>query len=293
MPRYFKLAAIIVQPDETRLFRIPLRQELQQSLANDWNIQYKNFIYEMEEIDFTLSYKLEGNQHFRLYLNVLNDCFANQNIDRIPRINAGNEEDLVDLIAGVVSFARDENNEEILLIQNFTSSQVIRHYGLIFTQDGGYGELDRPVLTLAKKLSAVYWPKEEKLLFNSFRNVNTFLPLSDSYYEASEEDILDVLSHKLFECADKKVLVNNSTQWIRKRFAMLKDSKSLDGYSVTQIETRARRYSVEIQVVNNKIIFPTDNAKVKRLLQLLNEEIFQGALTDSLYETNSKKKADM
>ena len=291
MPRYFKLAAIIVQPDQTKLFRIPLRQKLQQNLANDWNIQYKNFISEMEEIDFTLGYKLEGNQHFRLYLNVLNDCFANQNIDQIPKINADNEENLVDLIAGVVSFARDENNEEILLFQNFTPSQVIRYYGLTFTQDGRYGELERPVLTLAKKLSAVYFPQEEKLLFNSFRNVNTFLPLSDSYYEASEEDILEVLSHKLFECADKKVLVNNSTQWIRKRFAMLKDSKTLDDYSVPQIETRAKKYNVEIHVENNKIVFPTDNVKAKRLLQLLNEEIFQGALTDDLYETNSKKES--
>ena len=34
MPRYFKLAAIIVQEGQIKLYRIPLRQELQQNLAN-------------------------------------------------------------------------------------------------------------------------------------------------------------------------------------------------------------------------------------------------------------------
>ena len=179
------------------------------------------------------------------------------------------------------------------LFQNFTRSQVIQPDRFIFRERDSYKGTEDPGLRLDNKLSAVYFPQEEKLLFRSYRNVNTFLPLSDFYYEASEEDIMDILNDTLFECSDKNILVHNSTQWMRKRFAMLKDSGALDHYSVPQIETRARRYNVEIQVVNDKIIFPTDNAKAKRLLQLLNEEIFQGALTDDIYETNSKKKTDL
>lgn len=244
----------------------------------------------MEELDFTLGYKLEGKQLFRLCSRELSDWLANQNVDTMPELNSGNEGELIDLTQGIVAFARDDNNEDILLFQNFTSSQIIRSHRLLFIQEDRYDELRRPAITLAGKLSAVYLPKEEKLLFRSFRNVNTFLPLSDIYYEASEEDIMDILSHTLFECSDKNTLINNSTQWMRKRFAMLKDSGTLDDYSVARIERRARRYNVGIQVVNDKIIFPTDNAKAKRLLQLLNEEIFQGALTDEIYETNSKRK---
>ena len=244
----------------------------------------------MEELDFTLGYKLEGKQLFRLCSSELSDWLANQDVDTIPELNSDNEGELIDLTQGIVAFARDNSNEDILLFQNFTSSQIIRSHRLLFIQEGRYDELRRPAITLANKLSAVYFPQEKKLLFRSFRNVNTFLPLSDIYYEASEEDIMDILSHTLFECSDKNTLVNNSTQWMRKRFAMLKDSRVLDDYSVTRIERRARRYNVKIQVVNDKIIFPTDNAKAKRLLQLLNEEIFQGALTDEIYETNSKRK---
>ena len=297
MPRYFKMAAIVVQQDEINvqqdqinLFRIPLRQELQQNLANNWNTQYSKFLDRMEELDFTLGYELERKQLFRLRSCELSDWLASQNVNTIPKLNSDNEEELIDLIQGIVAFTRDNNNEDILLFQNFTSSQVIRSNKLMFIQGHSYDELRRPALTLANNLSAVYLPKKEKLLFRSFRNVNTFLPLSDIYYEASEEDILEVLSHKLFECTDKEVLVNNSTQWIRKRFAMLKDSKNLGNYSVTQIEKKARECNVRIQVENDKIIFPTDKDEVKKLLQLLNEEIFQGPLTDEIYETNSKRK---
>ena len=272
------------------MFQIPLRQELQQNLANNWNNQYNKFLDKVEELDFTLGYELEGKQLFRLCSRELSDWLANQNVNTIPKLNSGNEKELIDLIQGIIAFARDDNNEDILLFQNFTPSQVIRSNKLMFIQEDRYDELRRPALTLANNLSAVYLPKEEKLLFRSFRNIKTFLPLSEFYYEASEEDILKVLSHELFECQDKNVLVNNSTQWIRKRFAMLKETNILDRLSVTQIETKAREHNVRIQVENDKIVFPTDKDEVKKLLQLLNEEIFQGALTNEIYETNSKRK---
>lgn len=284
------MAAIIVQGNQISLFQIPLRHELQQNLANNWNVQYNKFLDRMEELDFTLGYKLEGKQIFRLCSRELSDWLVNQDVNTIPKLNSDNEEELIDLIQGIVAFARDDNNENILLFQNFTSSQVIRSNRLMFIREDRYDELRRPAITLTNKLSAVYLPTEEKLLFRSFRNINTFLPLSEFYYEASEEDILAVLSHKLFECQNKSALVNDSTQWMRRRFAMLKDSDILNQLSATEIEKRGMKYSVKIQVKDDKIVFPTEKDEVKKLLQLLNEEIFQGALTDELYETNSKRE---
>ena len=272
------------------MFRIPLRQELQQNLANNWNTQYNKFLDKMEELDFTLGWELERKQLFRLCSRELSNWLASQNVNAIPKLNAGNERELIDFIQGIVGFAQDDSNENVLLFQNFTPSQVIRSNKLMFIQGDRYGELKGPAITLANNLSAVYLPKEEKLLFRSIRNVKTFLPLSDIYYEASEEDIREVLSHELFECADREILVNDSTQWMRKRFAMLKDSRVLDELCTTQIKTRAIQYNVGVQVENDKIVFPTDKDEVKKLLQLLNEEIFQGALTDEIYETNSKRK---
>ena len=43
---------------------------------------------------------------------------------------------------------------------------------------------------------------------------------------------------------------------------------------------------------NGKIVFPSDKSAVKKILQFLNEELFRGAITETLYETNSKRQAD-
>ena len=77
---------------------------------------------------------------------------------------------------------------------------------------------------------------------------------------------------------------------MRKRFAMLRQSRVLDQYSASDIKQRSRNYDVDIQISKGKIVFPAESAAAKKLLQFLNEEIFRGAITETLYETNSKRE---
>ena len=55
---------------------------------------------------------------------------------------------------------------------------------------------------------------------------------------------------------------------------------------------KAKGYDVEIRVQKGKIVFPEDRPSGKKLLQFLNEELFKGAITETLFETNSKREAD-
>lgn len=49
---------------------------------------------------------------------------------------------------------------------------------------------------------------------------------------------------------------------------------------------------VNAQINENKeLVLPTNNvADLNRVLEFLNEDIFRGVITDSLYRSNSKKK---
>ena len=134
--------------------------------------------------------------------------------------------------------------------------------------------------------------RRAKLLFHNFRTVNTFLPLADFYKEASDKEIKEVLNHRLLAPENREAAVLRANQWSRKRFAMLKDSGVLDNYSAQEIKSRSNGYDVSITIVSDEIVFPTDKSESKKLLQFLNEERFRGAITDTLYETNSKRKAD-
>lgn len=288
-----QLTAIARQGSETRLFRIPLHQTLQNTLAQTWQIQYAAFVEGVQEIDFNAGYKPEAHERFCLQDYEPPDWLRDENCQSVADLDAiTNDDNLLNATKGIVAFAREDNGTDLILFQNFSRSHVIHPGRFLFLQNNTYETTRHPGLTLDNKLSAVYLPADRRLLFHNFRTVNTFLPLVNFYEEASEEEIREVLGHERLAAEDIAALAEGSNQWFRKRFAMLRDSGVLDEYTPRQIQQRARGYDVEIHLSRGRIVFPSDKASAKKLLQFLNEELFLGAITETLYETNSKREAD-
>ncbi len=289
----FQLGAIVKEGSQTRLLRIPMSQALQQSLAVSWEQQYYAFVDDIQEIEFDAGYQPEDHERFSLQDYALPDWLAEETSHTVSDHSAmRNTEALVDSIRGIAGFARNNSGEELILFQKFSRSHVIRPGRFLFLQNGTYETTQQPGLTLEDKLSAVFLRTEGRLLFHNFRIVNTFLPLADFYEDASEQQIREVLAHKLLVAEDPDALTTDSNQWFRKRFAMLRDSGILDDYSAKQIQARSKGYDVDIRVSKGKIVFPADRPAAKKLLQFLNEELFRGAITETLFETNSKREAD-
>lgn len=289
----FQLAAIIRRPGETRLLRIPLHQNLQNTLAASWQEQYDAFVVQTEEIEFNAGYQPEQHERFCLQDYEPPPWLAEEDSQSVPELDAiTNDDALLEATKGIVAFARKDDGEEVVLFQNFSRSHVIRPGRFLLLQNNTYETTQRPGLTLDGKLAAVFMPEERKLLFHSFRTVNTFLPLADFYEEASEQQIKELLDHELLAPENADALAKEANQWFRKRFAMLRDSGVLDHYSAKQIQARSKGYDVAIHIFKGKIVFPAEKAAAKKLLQFLNEELFRGAITEKLFETNSKREAD-
>lgn len=289
----FQLAAIVKSGTDFELIKIPLHQSLQRELSEAWSSQHEHFILEKEEIDFDAGYTPEAHENFRLSNYALPDFLANQGSATISFLDSLSE-DSTDLnkITGLVAFATHDDGTEIILFQNFTRSHVIQPGRFLLLRGDTYESSSRPAVTLDNRLSAVYYPGQSKLIFQNFRTVNTFLPLTEFYEEASETEIRDVLDHEIFFVEDADALAAGSNQWFKKRFAMLRDSELLDRYSAESIRSHSQGYEVDIELREGKIFFPKDKAPAKKLLQFLNEEIFKGAITETLFETNSKREAD-
>lgn len=289
----FQLTAIAKTSRHLNLFRIPLHQRLQNTLADSWEQQYNTFIRDIHEINFNAGYNPETHEKFSISNYQLPDWLRDRNSQTILSLDPINSDERnIDGIKSIVGFAQNENTDEIILFQNFTNSCVIRPGRFLFLEHGTYDTTQSPGLTLGVKLCALYIIEERKLLFHNFRTVNTFLPLADYYEEASEQEIRDVLNHSIFAPEDTDALAVGANQWFRKRFAMLRDSRILDQYTTQEILDRSHGYDVNIQVNEDRIIFPAEKGAAKRLLQFLNEEIYRGAITDRLYETNSKRETD-
>ena len=293
MVNNFQLAAIFKQGAQVRLRRIPMHQELQQTLATNWGAQLNAFLHESQEIEFDAGYQPEEHELFALHDFVPPEWLAGENSLTIGDLEPiGQDEVFIASIRGIAGFAKDEAGNEIVLFQNFNRSHVIRPGTFLLLRDGTYETFPRAGLTLDTKLAATYSTAERKLVFQSFRTVNTFLPLGDYYEEASEHQIRAVLAHEKLAPVSIDATATDSNQWFRKRFAMLRDSGVLDRYSVRQIQSRSRGYDVEIEIRGGRIVFPADRPTAKKVLQFLNEELFKGAITETLYETNSKREAD-
>lgn len=293
MLKNFQLTAIVKQGQQVKLLRIPLHQQLQQALAQSWQDQLDAFINNVQEIDFNAGYQPEEHERFRLNDYEPPQWLANEDSQKVATLDSiAADEAIVNSIRGIAAFARDTKGHELVLFQNFSRSHVIQPGRFLFLRNDTYETAERPGLTLDSRLAAVYMPADKKLLFHSFRTVNTFLPLADVYKEASEQEIREVLKHGRLAAEDADALASGANQWFRKRFAMLRDAGVLDQYSAKQIQARAKACGVAVQVSKGKIVFPADKPAAKKLLQFLNEELFRGPITEELYETNSKRKAD-
>lgn len=289
----FQLAAIVKTGEGMRLFRIPLHQNLQTTLSERWEQQYTEFLSNITEVQFDAGYNLEKHERFRLSDYQLPDWLRSETSLTIHNQDSISANDhFIDSIRSVVAFARNEQKQEVVLFQKFSRSHVIKPGNSLFLQDDTYESVQRPGLTLETKLSALYFTTHAKLLFHTFRTANSFLPLTDFYEEASEQDIREVLGHARLAAEDPDALAVGASQWFCKRFALLKNSKILDKFTAKEIKAYSKGYDVDVQVKGNKIVFPAEKEAAKRLLQFLNEELFRGPITETLYETNSKREAD-
>ena len=293
MLKDFQLTALVSKGDQWTLFRIPLHQPLQVSLAQSWNDQYEAFVKGTKEIDFNPGYTPEEDERFRVKNYVLPEWLqagAKGKAADLDPIN--DDEGAIESIKAIVAFAKAAKGEDLVLAQSFSRSHVIQPGRFLFLQKNTYETTEHPGISLGRQLAAVFDAKTETLLFDNFRNTNAFLSLTEYIAEASDHDIREVLNHALLKAQNADATVASANQWFRKRFAMLKASKILDQYSAAQLVKRSKGYEVEIKVEKGRLVFPADKPAAKRLLQFLNEEIFRGAITEKLYETNSKREAD-
>ena len=289
----FHLAAIVPKKTQIDLLQIPLSDELQGRFAENWQSQYDTFFDEIQEINFDPGYKPEDHERFCVLDYELPEWLAKEtSIDASSLDKIDKSERQMDRIRGIMALAQNEHEEELMLFQNFRRYQIIKPGLSAVLGDNTYTKIEHPGLMLGEKLSAVYHSIGRKLLFHSFHNVNMFLPLSDHFRPASEDEIREILSHELFAAEELDVLAKDPSQWFRTRFALLKHSGILNEVTALKIETRSKGYDVPIQLSedNEKIVFPSNKSDAKKLLQFLNEEIFRGAVTDELYKTNSKTK---
>ena len=79
--------------------------------------------------------------------------------------------------------------------------------------------------------------------------------------------------------------------WERREIASINDSGVLQNFTAAKIKTLGKKSGVTIAVADNKIILPKDKAERRIVLGFLDEEVYRGAFSQTVFQTNSKRKA--
>lgn len=183
-------------------------------------------------------------------------------------------------------------DEEIVIVfQIIQKSQHIASEGFnLFQRRGTFESVGENGFTLSDRIDALYMGND--LVFPSYYFARQIFELADYYRIATDHDVQEFVEEDSIIVEDNERFHANADSWVRRKIALIKDSRVLELNTVASICEIARDYNVDIQTEDRsgraKILLPNDKKKLKDVLKFLDEDIYKGPLTNQTYETNSK-----
>jgi hypothetical protein len=133
----------------------------------------------------------------------------------------------------------------------------------------------------------------DELRFSSFFFARQVFDLSEYFREATDTDVESFMKHSKINIEDASIFKINADSWVRRKIAIIDESRILDKYKVTEIKHKAQAFGLTITAVKNKIHFPNDKKELKNILKFLDDEIYKGVFSEQILQTNSKRKAEI
>lgn len=147
-------------------------------------------------------------------------------------------------------------------------------------------------LIVPEGLDAVY--SRPSLRFNNPRTTSRFLDLAAHVVEASDTDVREVLDNEIFIVSDEFDYDAVITPDLRRRITMLQRSKVLEQVQVSEIREEAVSYDIDIEVEptanGEAIVLPEKTAKLKQIIDLVNDYYYTGRWDGTPRRTNSARK---
>ncbi len=214
------------------------------------------------------------------------DTAIRGNATAVPNIDTGHfaEEGIKALFTGHV-----RNNRATILVQRFTSQQVLSKHFALFQEGNAFRRLTEAAFSLDSKLTCII--ENGVIKFKSVGNLRSIVDMIEIYREATNQEIIEFAAHRSLHVADVQNFVANTNQTCRKLIHAISDNHVLNDYTPAEIQTAAHATNLTVNITNGRIAVPADGANIKELLQFLNESRYSGPLSHRPYVTNSQRPA--
>ena len=202
---------------QDNIFKLPFERTVQTEVEVLLQNQYYSFTKDAEFTEFQGSYKTQKGE-----LNTITEYTLPENL-REAIANPSNVE-ILDLDSHVQPksiFAEvDIDGIKIVVFQKIDSRQILdTSYSFIQSRDV-FSKLEERVLTLQNKIVAAFGV--DGLLFSSFPQVRSILPVVQHYEEATKGDIDDFVDQELFAFTDETKFRGGLSPLTRKKIKMIK-----------------------------------------------------------------------
>ena len=184
-------------------------------------------------------------------------------------------------------------NEGKFYFQAFNKKNLLqRKMVLQFEHGNVFAKMNNNAFIVEDKVHAIF--ENGKLYFHSYTIANQIFSLIDFVTEATNTEIESFGDIDGINASTENIkhIANINT---RRLIKLLSNTDNIATFMRKTSRTRnslLRKYGVNAQINdNNELVLPTNNVvELNRTLEFLNEDIFRGVITDSLYRSNSKKR---
>lgn len=176
-----------------------------------------------------------------------------------------------------------------ILVQRFTSQQVLERRFALLQQNNSFRRLTEPAFTLDTSLTCVI--EDGKIKFKSQHKLRSIIDMLNIYRAATDQEVQAFAGHASLEVTDINAFVSVTNQVSRKLIHAITNNQTLDTYTPAAIQMAASQTGLVVNLQNGKIVMPEAHADIKALLQFLNECRYCGPLSGQPYVTNSQRLA--
>lgn len=284
---------LMVRTDQGRRYmRLDLEPNAAKEVAETFRSAAAEFAEGTEEyIEFTPGYKALDHECFEIREFALDEelITACRQPLSVERVDASSFADLS--VFGLAGYDFSSGQQKIYF-QNFDSRRVLvpgnRFAVMRMADSSTFERLSKPVILLDAKVAAVW--DSGFLRFKSFHLAKQLFDLSSYFAEASDEQVKDFSGHGSLHCRSRENFLRACSSWSRTKIALILRGGILDRATVQEIEAAAGRLSFGLTVESGRIVLPEDKREIRELLQFLDEDIYNGPLSQRNFISSGKRE---
>ena len=286
-------AVMVIRADKNDdyVYRLEMNATTQQELCISFSNAHDELLDGKSRVVFDGSYKPLTDE----FLTIENFQLASEIMDAI-RDPIGvksfqKENGVFPEIKAVFIGERIESNDSEkfnIAFQRFRKEQYIspKMFNL-FLNESTFFQEKRYGISIADSIDCFF--TENELQFVSFFFARQIFDLSGYYRSATDQEVASFVTNEKLLIEDTEAFKSMANTWIRRKIAMINDSKVLENYSASKIRTLASKVDIKIDIENRKIKLPNDKESVKIILGFLDEEAYKGPFSKNTYLANSKR----